>query len=147
MTELKDIREGLAQLLNDQINIKGRITTNNPVIWQALHSITDDLWRELITDTLSDRAYIDAYETGLQILKHLDKYGPAYSPWCLTPYEGLVKKERRSKEAQAKGLIWRWCMTIRECYCRQTGIDLPNEDSSKGSLNLRPVDTLFDWNT
>lgn len=147
MSLSEEIHDALSELLNAEINNHGKIQKNNPRIWRALHSMDDGIWRAVLEGALTDRRYRLITDKTQDLINHLNKYSTAYGPWVLTPYEGLVKKEKRIPEASAKALVWRWLMESREIYCRSEGIDLPNEDSSKGALDPNPADNLFDWNT
>jgi hypothetical protein len=42
-----------------------------------------------------------------------------------------------------KTRVFRTMMNVREALCEACGIDLPNDDSSKGKLNPTPFDDLF----
>lgn len=140
----EEIHDALCELVNAEINNSGKIQRNNQRIWRALHSMDDGIWRAVLEGAAADSRYADIQDITKELLKHLDKHSK-YNPWCLTPYPGLVKKQNRSDEANAKSLVWRWLMQSREIYTRAQGLDFPNEDSSKGTLD-RPIDTVFDWN-
>ena len=140
----EQIHDALCELVNQEINSSGKIQRGNQRIWRALHSMDDGIWRAVLEGAMADSRYAAIQDQTKELLRHLDRYSE-YSPWCLTPYPGLVQRQNRSDEANAKSLVWRWLMQSREIYTHSQGLDFPNEDSSKGSLN-RPIDTAFDWN-
>lgn len=147
--ELEEMIEGISELLNKEINDTGKIQHNNNNIWQVLHKMDDSIWDsylaalEIYANTRPAYAGMSSSITKLQ--RHLDLYRSHYSPWTLTPYEGMVRSQARPQSHRAKGAVWSVIQQAREAYCVEKGIDLPNEDSSKGRLNPTPTQALFDW--
>jgi hypothetical protein len=140
----EQIHDALCELVNEEINNSGKIQRSNQRIWRALHSMDDGIWRAVLEGALADQRYAEIQDITKLLLQHLDQH-KEWSPWCLTPYPGLVKRQNRSDLANAKSLVWRWLMQSREIYTQAQGWNFPNEDSSKGSLNT-VTNTAFDWN-
>ena len=139
-----DIAEGICEVINSEINKSGQIQKGNVQIWHILHSCDDDIWQGVFEEVLSAERYRAVHPRALELLAHLKKYRTAYYPFTMTPYEGVVKKQRRPKSHSAKGLLWSWLFHLRDVYNAQHHIDLPNADSSKGALDPIPYTDLFE---
>jgi len=141
-----DIIEGICAIYNQEINTGGKIQTNNANIWQVLHACDDEIWSSIFDEVLEDPRYSSCHWKTAQLRQHLRKYGPVYGPFTITPYEGAVKRERRPKEHTCRGKLWNWIFDMRDAYNTYHHIHLPNLDSSKGLLDPKPFDTLFEVN-
>jgi len=139
-----DILEGICEVYNSEINKTGKIQHNNAQIWHILHACDDDIWAGIFDDVLAADEYRAVHWKTTELKLHLKKYSAAYSPWCMTPYEGQVKKEGRPKSHSAKGKLWNWLFLVRDVYNARNHIVCPNDDSSIGSLNPQTYDQLFE---
>lgn len=135
---LEELVEGISELLNQQIRSHGRIGLSNPVIWNTLHKMDDNIWDQYLAGLTHYSKTRAEYAKLSNIIKrvqdHLQTHRGTYAPWTLTAHEGMVRAQGRPKEHSAKGAVWSLIMSARECYCAEKGIHLPNADSSKGDL-------------
>tara|TARA_R100000734_G_C3312426_1_gene103460 strand:- start:1044 stop:1562 length:519 start_codon:yes stop_codon:yes gene_type:complete len=139
-----DIVEGICEVYNSEINKTGRIKHNNSTIWHILHACDDEIWRGIFESVLGSDDYRSVHWKTAELRTHLLKYANAYAPWCMTPYEGQVKKEGRPKSHSAKGKLWCWLFLVRDVYNSKNNIHCPNDDSSIGILNPEPYEQLFE---
>jgi len=57
--------------------------------------------------------------------------------------DAITHANRAKHKKSTKTKVFRSMMNIREALCKACGIDLPNDDSSKGKLDPTPFDNLF----
>lgn len=139
--------------MNQQINSYGKIAKSSSLIthWHTLNNVD---WLTLLTSAQGLEA-----EGSLRL-----------KSWCLRDIDRLIKhiehnythcdnllyptvKETNSlphkithfdRTTSVKTVTFKTMMNLREAYCAMLGIDLPNEDSSKGLLNPTRFEVLFD---
>lgn len=138
--------------MNTHINTYGQIQKSSEIIkhwhdldnieWLTILSIARELDREgsmdLNTWTLQD---ID------KLIKHIENY-EIHCANLLYPEPKITNKLHHSltnfdRTTTVKRITFKTMMNIREAYCAMQGIDLPNEDSSKGKLDTPPFEELF----
>jgi len=132
----------VSEMLNKEIRKHGKLQRNNKVIWEALHSMDNDLWQMYLTGIkVVDKEFghlveISELATVLELERVIDQYGYlSQSGNLLTPYK------TRKDPHNYKGTAWKMICQGREIWCRAMQIDLPNDDSSKQS----PSDNILNF--
>lgn len=141
MSKFKEISEQL----NSYINAHGKIPPSSYI--KTWHDHTNEYWMQV-------------FEDALEI--HNDPAQPSMKPWVVADIERLAKLVNNhgdmhpnilnpepedtarlqralthfDRTTTVKTVFWRTMMRLREYWCQTQGIDLPNDDSSKGKLNL-----------
>lgn len=134
----------VSELLNQQIREHGRLQKNNKAIWNALHSMNNDIWLmylrgiKIIDKEFGHLVPMDTVATVLELERLLERYGHfSTSNNLLTPFK------TRTNGHNYKGRAWKMVNQGREVWCKAMAIDLPNDDSSKSS----PSDNVLDFGT
>ena len=112
----------VAQMLNDVIKTTNQpIDINNKTIWgDYLHKFSNEDWDDMLTAMEEMRKIepgaFSAYHNNniINARQHLDK-------------GQLQGKTRSLDKRETKRHAWAMIMTMRECYNRAAGIDLPNK--------------------
>lgn len=132
----------VSELLNNQIKAHGKLQKNNKEIWNALHSMDNDIWAmylrgiKIIDKEFGHLVPMDAIATVLELERLLERYGHlSTSNNLLTPYK------TRTNGHNYKGKAWKMVNQGREVWCAAMGIDLLNDDSSKD----RHVDNILEF--
>lgn len=122
----------VAQMLNNIIKTTNQpIDINNKQIWgEYLHKFSNEDWDDMLT-ALEEMRKIEpgaftAYHNNNMITarQHLDK-------------GELQGKTRALDKRETKRTAWAMIMTMRECYNRAAGVDLPN---TAGQAAAPPID-------
>lgn len=134
----------VSELLNREIRTHGRLQKNNKEIWNALHSMDNDIWLmylrgiKIVDKEFGHLVPMDTIATVLELERLLERYGHlSTSNNLLTPFK------TRTNGHNYKGRAWKMVNQGREVWCSAMGIDLPNDDSSKSS----PSDNILDFGT
>lgn len=132
----------VSELLNRQIKTHGKLQKNNKEIWNALHSMDNDIWAmylrgiKIIDKEFGHLVPMDTIATVLELERLLERYGHlSTSNNLLTPFK------TRTNGHNYKGRAWKMVNQGREVWCAAMGIDLPNEDSSKDT----PADNILEF--
>lgn len=128
--------------MNERINQKGQLKPSDLI--KEWHAMTNEDWQLILSMAkylhqnagvrLSGKTERDIDN----LLDHVEQYGDSH-PNILNPSpkhtNRLAKRVTQiNGDTSVKTVLWRTMMNIRESYCKEFDIDLPNEDSSKGTL-------------
>lgn len=146
----------VCEQMNQRINEIGEIPRSDQTI-KNWHEYDNVMWQLLLDAVLIidecynvDQNLIKDVEI---LLKHLEQYGD-YTENLLYPEPKITNSISKrltnvtnswNRTESVKTVTFRTMMRIRELYCEIAGIDLPNDDTSKGKLDGKPVDSLFDF--
>lgn len=139
--------------MNQYINDHGQIPQSTFI--KEWHNRTNRDWLMIIqhiecTDQYSKYTVPSGMlRDAAALKKHIAQWG-RFHPNILNPdmrdHHLLPKPARTIDNKTVKTTLWRFMMNCREFYCNCKGIDLPNDDSSRGKLNGNPnPNDLFDF--
>ena len=131
--------ERLCELLNEQININGKIQRSNKTIWAVLHDMDNTIWQHCLNgaDDFTPHNHRNRHSIDRRLLElntAIKRYKDQY-PNVITPFPAEYKRQKRDKDQLFQNSAWHLLMMLREVYCDVYGIDLPNSDSSIGALD------------
>lgn len=154
MTALNTIMDEM----NEYINQYGPLpkSTSKTGFLNQWHDLDNQFWIEVLELSLQIHENTKHHckpwvETDIHtLLKHIRSYGEHHNN-ILNP--SLADQRHMHKRltvtnggTTVKSVLWRAMMNIREqLYNPFMGIDLPNDSSSIGKLNLTPFESLFSW--
>jgi hypothetical protein len=147
--------KAICHQMNERINEIGEIPRSDQTI-KNWHEYDNVMWRQLLeTVLIIDECYrVDQnlVKDCQRLIKHIDQYGD-YTDNVLYPEPKITNHLSKkittvinewNKSETVKTSTFRTMMRIRELYCDIIGLDLPNDDSSIGKLNLSPLERLFE---
>ena len=150
----------LCDEMNDTINTHGRLasSTSKSGLLNSWHDLDNEFWIELFEDALQviDSGAVHTPQwleaNIVWLINHIKAYG-AHHPNLLNPTPEYMREyampkrlTQHSTGKSVKSVLWSTMMNIRErVYNPIMGINLPNEDASKGRLTPTPLETLFAW--
>lgn len=142
--------------MNDYINRTGAIAPSSALI-KGWHEYDNTIWKCILTCA---RILVDDHKIQVPgyvdkdidfLLAHIKEYGIHHDNVLYpTPKEtgqlpGAVTHANRGKyDKTIKSRTFRTMMNVREALNEALGIDLPNDDGSRGRLDPKPSDTLFE---
>lgn len=142
--------------INQRINEIGEIPKSDQTI-KNWHSWDNAAWQLLLEAVLIiDECYpVDQHlvKDVHTLLDHLDRYSD-YTDNLLYPEPKVTNQLSKKlttvtnywgRSENVKTVTFRSMMRIRELYCKITGLDLPNEHTSQGRLDGKPIDRLFEF--
>lgn len=143
--------------MNASINKNGQI--KNSTFIKKWHALDNKAWQDIIDSilTMESAGLIKLNSLRLQDLDDMQKALDQYSSVCnnvLDPEPKLIPQLPKGLRSQfdsrlgttLKSKLWRTMNAVRDSYCKDClELDLPNEDNSKGKLDPKPGDDLFDW--
>jgi len=152
-----EVLDVVLEQMNDHINKHGQIKKSSQVI-KNWHQYDNTIWTMILQGI--QRAITNGYikvdgwvESEIDfLLTHIRKC-EAHTDNVLyqDPKETArlpdsVTHANTAKHYKTiKTRTFRIMMQIREALCKALGIDLPNEDSSKGKLDPQPKERLFEF--
>ena len=156
MTTIKDqvrlFRKEM-ELMNKHIKCYGRIQKSSPVIkhWHTLNNL-DWLTVLTIAKGLDQEGSMPLKDWTLRDIDKLVNHITNYESHCdnlLYPEIAVTKTLHHKltnfdRTVTVKSITFKTMMNLREAYCKMKGIELPNDDSSKGKLDPKPIETLFE---
>ena len=142
--------------MNDYINTQGMIKPSSKII-KGWHNYDNEQWELILAGA---KALADAGDISLPsyverdidvLLKHIAEY-EAHCDNLMYPTPALTAQlpsavthaDKRKYDKTIKTRTFRTMMNIREAICAAIDIDLPNDDSSKGKLDPKPGELLFE---
>lgn len=155
LEDIVDVLCSVCDTMNQRINEIGKIPTSDQII-KNWHTYNNDDWEIILQAVLElDKVY-DVPPSLLRDIKvlqaHIAQCG--YMSHNIL-YPTVAETQQLPKKATqltsytypctVKKVTFRAMMNTRELYCEIIGLDLPNEDSSKGKLDPTPTETLFEF--
>jgi hypothetical protein len=157
LEDMATVYSHVCQTMNNRINQIGQIPTSDLTI-KTWHNYTNDDWDYVLDAVLEIDKVYDVPPSLVRDVKVLKQHLTQYSSLCdniLYPSLQEEKSLRLPKSATTifhngqtktvKTVTFRAMMQSRELYCDICDLVLPNEDSSKGKLDAKPIDSLFDF--
>jgi hypothetical protein len=152
-----EVLDAVLEQMNDHINRHGQIKQSSQVI-KNWHKYDNTVWtlilrgiqRAISNGEITVEGWVERDIDFL--LTHIEK--------CQDHTDNVLYQEpketgrlpdsvthaNRAKHYKTiKTRTFRTMMQIREALCKALGIDLPNEDSSKGKLDPQPKERLFEF--
>lgn len=155
LQDITDVFCAVCDTMNQRINEIGKIPTSDITI-KNWHTYTNDDWEIILQAILElDKVY-DVQPRLVKDAKMLQAHIASCDYLCdnvLYPTVPMTKQlPKRATEFTSYGrpltvktVTFSTMMKARELYCEIIGLDLPNDDSSKGKLDPPPGDSLFEF--
>jgi hypothetical protein len=121
----------LCELLNNEIRKSGAIQKGNKNIWAVLHEMDNTIWQHCLNGaraitTMNHRNYNRIDQRITELESAIKRLSGVYDN-VITPYPSEYKKQKRPNSDLYQGAAWHLLMLLREVYCDNNNLDLPNK--------------------